>query len=306
MVKIYFNLGLVRFMLTHMVFNPKLMLSRLLLITTCVFISNLCISQSKLERAKESLKKQENSINASTKNIGNNKNDEEEEKSLAKQLFAETFGRLLVNIFAYTAYGILVEAPFEKDSPNSRAILTKQPYLNPSSGNYTYEWGNNSTIGRTAISSRYIFENSNLSGNHLNIDMRFYNRLAVEIDYLQLWENNPNFGYNTLAIYTGLVKYHRIRTKRFDGWWGIGASYVDGSVDDFGFSFGLGTEIFIGNPISLESNFNHTLINNSTLGKFNALINYYVKHYKFNGGYEYLKIGNQSFSTVSVGLGINF
>ncbi|WP_299553616.1 hypothetical protein [Seonamhaeicola sp.] len=277
------------------------MQQKLLLILLVVFIGNTGFSQSKIEKAEESLKQNDDS-NSEVKFEGNDNASTNSDTSLLE----ETIGRLFVEIFAYTAYGILIESPFEKDSPSSSATLTKHPYFNSNNGNYSYEWDDHSAVGRTTISSRYIFENSRLDGNHLNINFRFYNKLALEMDYLQLWEHNPNFGYHTLALYTALAKYHRVRTKRFDGWWGIGASYVDGNVDDFGFTLGLGAEIFLGKPISIETNFNHTFINNNSINKFNALINYHIKQYKLNGGYESLKIGSQYFSTISFGLGMSF
>ncbi len=285
-------------MLNSMVFKTITM-KRKLLLFLFLLITYSAVSQSKIKKAEESLKKERNSTSTSTQNT---KRFSDDEDSLGETLVKETFGELAISLFAYTTYGILIEMPFEKRN----AILTKRPYFDSNNGNYNYEWDDNSAVGRTTISSRYIFENSVVDGHHLNIDMRFYNKLGLEVDYLQLWENNPNFGYDALAIYTALAKFHRIRTKRLDAWWGIGASYVDGSVDDFGFTYGIGAEAFIGKPISLESNFNHTLINSNSITKFNALINYYIKQYKLNGGYERLKIGNQKFSTISIGLGISF
>ena len=266
-----------------------------------IFISSNMSSQSKLKKAQESLKKQEQNIriNEDENDYGNTKDD-------APSFFEETIGQLFVNIFAYSVYGVLIESPFENNSKSTHAILTKQPYLNSNAGNYDYDWNNNSAIGRTTLSSRFIFENPTLKGNHFNIDMRFYNKLALDINYLQLWENNPNFGYQTLAIYSALAKYHRIRTTQLDVWWGLGATYVDGNVDNFGFTYGLGAELFVVNPISIEVNFNQTLINDNTINKLNGLINYYFKCYKLNAGYEHLKIGSQNFSTASIGFGVSF
>ncbi|TWO33729.1 hypothetical protein E1J38_002855 [Seonamhaeicola sediminis] len=268
-----------------------------------IFTFSASFSQSKIEKSETSLKKQKNNASTSTKRSHNLNNDND---SFGEMLVIETFGRLAINIIAYTAYGILVEMPFERDSPSSSAILTKHPYLNSNKGNYSYEWNDYSAVGRTTISSRYVFENTQLNGNHVNVDIRFYNRLALELDYLQLWENNPNFGYQTLAIYTALIKYHRIRTKQFDGWWGLGASYVDGNVDDFGFSLGLGAELFLGKPISIEANYNQTFINNNAINKFTALMNYYNRPFKLSGGYQSLKIGDQIFSTPTIGLSVSF
>ena len=56
--------------------------------------------------------------------------------------------------------------------------------------------------------------------------------MSLETDYLQLWEENNNFGNNSLAFYTTLIKYNRVRTEKFNAWWGLGATYVDGNIDD--------------------------------------------------------------------------
>ncbi|WP_248724901.1 hypothetical protein [Seonamhaeicola sp. ML3] len=273
------------------------------LIFLFISISIAASGQSKLEKAEESLKEREKTSRTKSKR-SNSTSDSDD--NLGEILVKETIGRLAINLFAYTLYGVLIETPFEKDHPSSNAILTKQPYSNANIGNYDYQWNDFSAVGRTSISSRYIFENTTLDGNHLNLDMRFYNKLALELDYLQLWENNPNFGYHTLAIYTALVKYHRIRRKTFDGWWGVGTSYVDGSVNQLGFTFGLGAEAFITKPISIESNFNFTAINGSSITQFYGLINYYINQYKVCAGYERLNIGDQKFSTTSIGLGMSF
>jgi hypothetical protein len=134
--------------------------------------------------------------------------------------------------------------------------------------------------------------------------MKFLKRWGLELDYLQLWEERVNSENNALAIYTALAKYHRVRTERFNAWWGLGAAYVDGNVNELGFTYGLGVEWFFVKPLSLESNFNQTLINNHSVNKFNALLNYHKKQYKFTAGYEHLKIGSVGFSNVSLGVGV--
>jgi hypothetical protein len=216
------------------------------------------------------------------------------------------FGYLLLDVFLYTTYYSLIESPLEYNTPSSNAYLTRYPYFESKKGNYSYSWDKNTPIARLNLSSRYVFESDRINGNHLNIDFRFSKRIGVEVNYLQLWENSNNFGYNSLAIYSALIKYHRVRTQQLDAWWGIGASYVDGEVDKLGFTYALGAELFFAKPLSLESNFNQTLVNNQTVNKFNALLNYHHRQYKFTGGYEHLKIGSQSFSLLTFGIGLFF
>lgn len=259
-------------------------------------------SQSKIKKAEESLKKNKNTSIKTTSTTSRHKTSSYTDGGFLEN----TFGRFFAELFLYTTYGTLIESPFEGNDPNRKASLTKHPYFNSNNGNYTYKKNESFAIGRTTISSRYFFENSRIDGNHLNIDIRFFNRLALEVNYLQLWENNTNFGNHSLAIYTSLIKYHRVRSQKFDAWWGLGASYTDGNIDELGFTYGLGAEVFLGKPISLESNFNQTLINNETINKFNGFLNYYISQYKIIGGYESLKIGSQKFSNITFGLGVSF
>ena len=189
---------------------------------------------------------------------------------------------------------------------SSNALLTKHPYTNTNTGNYSYTWNEDSKTFTTSISNRFIFETNRVYGNHLNVNMRFLKRFGLEIDYLQLWEENTNFDNNTLAIYTVLAKYNRVRTERFNAYWGLGAAYVDGDVDELGFTYGLGAELFFMKPFSIESNFNQTLINSNSIDKFNALLNYHRKQYKFTLGYEHLKIGDVGISNFTAGVGVSF
>ncbi len=187
----------------------------------------------------------------------------------------------------------------------NKCLLISPLDKNSNTGNYSYNWNEDTEIFTTSITNRFIFETNKVSGNHLNADMRFLKRWGLELDYLQLWEENTNFGNNALAVYTVLAKYNRVRTERFNAWWGLGAAYVDGEVNELGFTYGLGAEFFLIEPFSLESNFNQTLINDNSVNKFNALLNYHRKQYKFTGGYEHLKMGNIGFSNFTFGIGIS-
>lgn len=258
--------------------------------------------QGKIDKAEKSLKKTEKSSgNKNYKSTYSNNTDDFEGNFLT-----DIIGGVFIQVFAYTAYGIAFESPFEVNNKSNNAILTAYPYKNKNTGNYSYDWNEDSEIFTTTISSRFIFETNKVYGNHLNIDMRFLQRLGLEFDYLQLWEENTNFGNNALAIYTVLAKYHRVRTERFNAWWGLGAAYVDGSIDELGFTYALGAELFFKKPFSIESNFNQTFINDNSINKFNGLLNYHRKQYKFSLGYEYLKIGDIRFSNFTTGFGVSF
>ncbi|GAA4804612.1 outer membrane beta-barrel protein [Litoribaculum gwangyangense] len=274
----------------------------LLSICFLFFIGVSSFSQSKIEKAEKSLKKKEKTTENTKSNHNNSRNNHNSEGDF----LTEVVGEIIVQAFAYSIYAVAIESPFEMENKASNAYITKHPYYKSNKGNYIYDWSEDITFFRTDLSTRYISENSKLKGMHLNLEMHFLKRIAIEGDYLQLWENNPNFGYDNLAIYTSLAKYYRVRSEKFDAWWGLGASYIDGSVNEFGFTYGLGAEWFIAKPISAEVSYNQTLINDESINKFNGLLNYHFKQFKIIGGYEHLRIGNQNFSTVTLGTGFFF
>ena len=275
-------------------------MKHIILFLIVIIFSTPSYGQGKIKDAEERLKKTEQSIKSHSRSSNsNNSNDSEND-------FLTDIARgILAPIFAYTAYGIAFESPFETNNKSHNAFLTKYPYKNSNTGNYAYDWSEDSEIFTTTLTSRFIFETNKLYGNHLNADMRFLKRFGLELDYLQLWEENSNFRNNALAIYTALAKYNRVRTERFNAYWGIGAAYIDGDVNTLGFTYGLGAECFFVKPLSLASNFNQILVNSTSVTKFNALLNFHKKQYKFTTGYEHLNIGGVNFSNVSLGFGVS-
>lgn len=278
------------------------MLNKFLLVVSLVILSQASIAQGKLNRAQESLEKKENN----SPNYRSRYANSDSITDTSGSLVAEILGPIFIDAFLFVTYGALFETPMEKARNSSNAKLTKHPYYNTYKGNFSYEWGADTKATNLDVTTRFIAENSKLFGNHLNAEFHFVPRVSIEGDYLQLWEESVNFQTNTLAMYTFLAKYHRIRTEKFNAWWAIGASYIDGYINKTGFTFGLGAEVFIARPISLELVFNQTFINTSTLLKCAPHLNYHHQRLKLQGGYEYLKIGNESFSFISAGLGISF
>ncbi len=265
------------------------------------FLTLTIYSQGKLDLVAESLKK-----NESTRSDSRSSSNSSGGYYDSGDYILEEFGFLLVEFGMYLTYYAFFETDIETNHAASSAAMTKYPYLNSKKGNYSYSEGEETTIFKTKISNRYIVENSKISGIRLNADLQFLARFGVEAEYLQLWEENTNFDNNSLALFTTMAKYHRVRTEKFDAWWGLGATYVDGDVNEWGFTYGAGAELFFAKPFSLETNFYQAFINERTVDKFAALLHYHFDRYKFSGGYEYLKIGRPNFSMFSVGLGVSF
>ncbi|KAA5827933.1 hypothetical protein FPF71_03575 [Algibacter amylolyticus] len=93
----------------------------LFLITIIFSISSY--SQGKIKEAEESLKKSKNtSSNSQTQTTYANNNGTSDGNFLT-----DVVGGLFVQLFAYTAYGIAIESPFETTHQASNAYLTKYP-----------------------------------------------------------------------------------------------------------------------------------------------------------------------------------
>lgn len=272
-----------------------------LIVLVFLIIHSISYAQGKIKKAEKNLNQEKSSGKTTTSTTTYSNNNSDTKNNYVK----ETIGGIFVQLFAYTAYGLAIESPFEFDHKSSSAFLTKHPYNNANTGNYSYNWTEDTEIFTTTISNRLIYESNTVYGNHLNLNMRFLKRMELELDFLQLWEHNQNFGNNTLAIYTALAKYNRIRTEKFNASWGLGATYVAGDVKKLGFTYGIGAELFFVKPFSLEANFNQALINNESINKFNTLLNYHKKQYKFILGYEHLRIARVPFSNFTAGFGLS-
>lgn len=270
----------------------------LLVVTVFLSMSSLSFSQSKLEKAKKGLSKK-SSYSISRTSAGTSGNS-----SLNDDPLLGSLARVFIEVGLYATYFGLIESPTEQEHRASTAFITKHPYASGHKGNYSYDWGGDTNLSRITITNRFIAENNKLYGNHINADFRFLKRMSIEADYLQLLENNTFFGDNSLATFTFLAKYHRIRTEKFNAYWGMGATYIAGGVNELGFTYGIGAEYFFAKPLSIALNYNQSLINTRSSDKLNALLNYHVDQFKVMGGYEYLRIGGIDFATFSVGLGI--
>jgi len=272
----------------------------------CLFIVLLFFQhnfgQGKLDKAEKSLKKSIEQINWDNNTSYPSRNSNSYPDNDNPILLG--LGRLLVEVGLYVTYYTLVETPIERKRAASTAFITKYPYFNSKKGNYSYEWGVDTGLFTASFRNNFIVENSKLYGNHFSTELRFFKRISLETDYLQLWEQNTFFGDNSLAIFTAFAKYHRIRTEKFNAYWGIGTSYIAGEVKELGFTYGLGAEYFFATPMSIEANFNQSSFKYDTTTKFNTLLNYHIDRFKLSGGYESFSIGAVNFSTFSIGMGI--
>lgn len=198
-------------------------------------------------------------------------------------------------------YGIVVESVFEFNSRmHSAQISTPNHY-----GNFVYEDANDFALARLDISNALVIEDKNLYGNHLNLNFRFAKRFDLEVRYLQLIEK-VNRQTERFSLMTSMLNYHRVRTQKFDLWFGLGAMYVANNVKEFGFAYGAGTELFVAKPISILASYKGASINSQQVSKSKILLNYYLKNYRISSGYEHFTLGVSNIDAFSLGLRLSF
>ncbi|HFS68189.1 MAG TPA: hypothetical protein ENK67_08260 [Flavobacteriia bacterium] len=211
------------------------------------------------------------------------------------------FKELLAQIFWNITYGIAVETIFEKESKMHDASISKYSYIEDKTGNFTYN-DSLSVISRLLITDSFLRESNSIKGNNLNLKHQFFKRFAVEFGYLELIEKT-NRRKDHFSLFSFMANYYRIRTKRLDAWYGIGAMYVANDINKFGLAFGAGAEWFVKKPISLYASIKSGIINQESLTKSKIQLKYYQKRAQFIIGYQNFKLTTISVNSVSLGFG---
>lgn len=259
--------------------------------------------EGKLDKGKQSLKTT-NSSSSTSKNSSKTSNSSTSDTSLFDDdvnPFLQIFGY----IFAYTAYGVLIESPFEKEGRMHSAEISNYAYQENHYGNFIYTDSTNYNITRFDISNNFVIENRNLYGNNFGLNFKFLKRFALDVDYLYLTEN-VNGTNDSFSLYAALLKYYRIRTQRFEAWFGLGIMRVGSDVDKNGFGLGFGAELFVAKPISIDFGHKWTNINQQEVNKTKVLLKYHLKNYQISSGYEHFKIGVSKINAFSFGVGASF
>jgi opacity protein-like surface antigen len=277
------------------------MCKKILLISLFLFsFSNILVSQEgKLDKGKKSLKDQKSTGNKgkrTSKTSSSTHNDPPIENPLA---------RILWFAFAYTAYGVVIETPWEFNGSMHDAEISNYPYKEHRYGNFIYTDSTNYNITRFDVTNNFVRENGNLYGNNLGVNFRFLKRFALELEHLYLSEKVNNTTDN-FSLYSALLKYYRIRTQRFDAWFGLGVMHVGNDVDKTGFGLGFGAELFVAKPISIDFSHKWTSINQQEVHKTKLLLKYHIKNYHISSGYEHFKIGVSKIKAFSIGVGARF
>jgi hypothetical protein len=176
--------------------------------------------EGKLEKAKESLNStHSNASTAKNKRVSCASSSNEDEMNTS--FFALFFRDILWGIAKYTVYGVALESTFERGGSMHSAEISHYPYKEASYGNFIYTDTTNYNITRFGVYTYFLVENRSLYG----VDFRFLKRFVLDVNYTTFQENIKG-KKDSFNMFPTLLKYQRIRTQRFDAWFGIGFRHI--------------------------------------------------------------------------------
>ena len=280
--------------------------------TTLIFLAFFYLSgfgQNKLNTSKKELL----SGSSSQKQSNVFQGSSNKKRSKSSQVGTEDFAlvKLAAEVFLYATYGVfkygVVGDYYSENHLNS--ALTPYPYYNGKSGNF--EKGDTLLVSknkaRLDLENSFVYNSSNLFGNHLKAKIRPFQYFYFQTDFHQLFEFNKIDNTNSrFSLFQFNINYDRIRFEKFNFGWNLGATYVGNEVKKAGFAYGLNAEYFMDNQISFLASAKWSTINNSPLNTYELQGKFHRKNYFFSLGLEHLKIASPTYTLVALGGGIYF
>jgi len=202
-------------------------------------------------------------------------------------------------IFTEITYGIFIESFLEHDTPMHDASLTPYPYFNAGEGNYTYEKKAVPFRFEIAVNEAMDYQHSFFS--NIRGKFRFGKRLEIAGFYTKLPQHTTP--QNFFLTQTGfMLNYHRIRTKRFDMWYGFGMMFSDAPTHSSGFAFNVGGEWFLHKDFSVDASIKWANFDPETIRNTRINLNYFVGHWRLQTGLQYYKFMSERRSSIAFGL----
>jgi len=255
------------------------------------FMPTILLSQNKLGKAKEKLKeKPKYTTNKETKS--SNSSDDSSLGEFGRSLIVSLFGDLIFKPIIYGTIGYFEERD-----------LNPYPYYYKGEGEYAKELSDTGRKQNIRIGTNYIF--SNIDVVELNVVYKPSPLLGINASYTHFYEKS-RIDSDALDVTSLLFNYHRIREKNITIWAGLGATYVGNEVNEFGFSYNLGTEIYPFKPVSLHFSWQESYINEAEIQVFKSQLKYHIKNKAFFMGYQADRIAGESIKGLSVGFEIIF
>jgi hypothetical protein len=264
-----------------------------------VFSFLLCCSsygQSKIDKSKNDL----NGRNQSSRQNSNDRGRPSNSQNSGTYFNNEDGGFWVYVIPKIVFFSFIGNHRYEQHLQNK---VTDYPYYNGESGNY--ENSDFSKNFRLDIEDNLLFSSNTLYGNHLKVKIRPFQYFYLQSDMHQLFEKNKlENTTDRLSVYFFNAGYDRIRMRKFNFGWTMGASYIGNEVKKGGFSFGLNTELFLSHSLSVSAAAKWSSINGYSVNLYDIQTRYHKERFFGSLGFEHMQIGTPNYNFVSLGGGI--
>lgn len=253
------------------------------------FTYNFSNAQGKLNRAKEDLSEKSSSSTNSSRSSNNDYNDGNDGPGYFDSLFIE--------IAYHVTIGILL------GEMESRYFF-EYPYSDGSHGEYAFpDEDVPLKRGQLIISNTAFASGKEFYGNDIKLNYRFVPLIGVEVNHLHFFEQEPK---NELGVSSFMLNYYRVREQYVTAFWGIGATHVGNGVDEIGFAYQVGVDVYLKKPISISALWKSSLINGSSIDELKLHARYHLKRFSIHGGYNHYKLGSVSINALGAGVDYHF
>jgi len=271
-------------------FNIKLMKSKITLLTIlfCLFFS-VSNAQGKLNKAKDDLSGNSSSTTSTSRSSNTDDFGGNDDFGYFDSVFIEIAYHATIGIlFGEMESRYFYEYPYSDGSHGEYSLFTQDVPLKRS---------------QFIISNTVFASGKEFYGNDFKLNYRFIPLLGVEVSHLHFFEQTPKVD---LGVSSFMINYYRIREKNVTGYWGVGATHVGNGVDETGFAYQIGLDIYLNKPFSFGTSWKQSLINDSSVDEFKLVVRHHRKRFSFHGGFHHYTLGSVNINSMGIGVDYRF
>lgn len=258
----------------------------------CCFVLCASHAQGKLNRAKNDLS---GSSSSSSSGSDSNRRDNDTDDD-----WGDGVG-FFDGVFLEIAYHATVGILFGDMEPR---YFYEYPYSDGSHGEYAFG-DENVPLKRSqfTVSNTFFTSGKEFYGNDIKLNFRFVPLVGVAVNHLHFFEDNPK---NNLGATSFMVNFYRVREQYVTIFWGAGMTHIGNGVNETGFAYQLGADVFLKKPYSISALWKQSFINDSSVDEFKLHIRRHLKRFSIQGGFNHYQLGSVNINALGFGVDYRF
>ena len=211
---------------------------------------------------------------------------------------------LLLNIGIEPFYGLMFGFPGERMLYESD--FSKYPYFDDFSGNYMHVEDEGRAF-QGQLTAHFQNNENTLSGGFFQLKLSPARFLTLDVNQLRLYERRRVDNQKDQLVITNFnIQYNRIRSHKFNMWWGSGLMLLDGNTLYGSPTFTTGMNIFIKKPISIQADLQLGVPQGVVTTMSQVKVNAHLERFIISAGFSGLQIGESFEGSWSIGTGVYF